>query len=121
MALRAPRGELDRRYSSDRATPAPWARARKELETAKSYWLSTVRPERAPARDDGRGRLAGRRGALHHRRARAQGEEFREESLLHRHHWLPGPQGPRPGRRRKGDAGGDGARATRAPRGERTA
>ena len=48
MALRVPRGELDRRYSSDRATPAPWARARKELETAKSYWLSTVRPNARP-------------------------------------------------------------------------
>ncbi len=48
MALRAPVGELDRRYSSDRATPTPWARARKELETAKSYWLSTVRPNARP-------------------------------------------------------------------------
>ena len=48
MALRVPRGELDRRYSSDRATPTPWARARKELETAKSYWLSTVRPNARP-------------------------------------------------------------------------
>ena len=37
--------------------------------------------------------------------------------LLHRHHRLPGPRGPRPGRRRRGDAGGDGPRATRARRG----
>ena len=48
MALRVLRGELDRRYSSDRATPAPWARAREELGTAKSYWLSTVRPNARP-------------------------------------------------------------------------
>jgi hypothetical protein len=48
MALRAPRGELDRRYSSDGAIPTPWGRARSELETAKSYWLSTVRPNARP-------------------------------------------------------------------------
>jgi hypothetical protein len=48
MALRVPRGELDRRYHSDRATPTPRARARKELKTAKSYWLSTVRPNARP-------------------------------------------------------------------------
>jgi hypothetical protein len=48
MAVRVPRGELDRRYSSDGATPTSWARARKELERAKSYWLSTVRPNARP-------------------------------------------------------------------------
>jgi hypothetical protein len=43
-----PVGELDARYSSDRATATPWARARRMLKTAKSYWLTTVRPDTRP-------------------------------------------------------------------------
>jgi hypothetical protein len=43
-----PVGELDPRYSSDRATPTPWEKARRQLETAKTYWLATVRPNGRP-------------------------------------------------------------------------
>ncbi|MDP9366070.1 MAG: pyridoxamine 5'-phosphate oxidase family protein [Chloroflexota bacterium] len=43
-----PVAELDRRFSSPDATPAPWAAARDLLATAKVYWLSTVRPDGRP-------------------------------------------------------------------------
>jgi Pyridoxamine 5'-phosphate oxidase len=43
-----PVGELDTRYSSDRATPTPWEKARRQLEAAKTYWLATVRPDGRP-------------------------------------------------------------------------
>ena len=48
MAVRAPVGELDPRYSSDSARPTPWEEARRQLETAKAYWLATVRPDGRP-------------------------------------------------------------------------
>jgi Pyridoxamine 5'-phosphate oxidase len=48
MAVRAPVGELDPRYSSDSATPTPWEEARRQVETAKAYWLATVRPDGRP-------------------------------------------------------------------------
>jgi pyridoxamine 5'-phosphate oxidase-like protein len=48
MTLLAPVGGLDRRYSNERATPTPSGRARTELETATSYWLSMVRPDARP-------------------------------------------------------------------------
>ncbi|WP_017537647.1 pyridoxamine 5'-phosphate oxidase family protein [Nocardiopsis halophila] len=41
-------GELDARYSGKAARPTPWARARRELESAGVYWLSTVRPDGRP-------------------------------------------------------------------------
>lgn len=40
--------ELDRPFSSEDATPTPWARAREHLEKAQIYWLSTVRPDGRP-------------------------------------------------------------------------
>jgi general stress protein 26 len=43
-----PPAELDTRFSDPKATPTPWAAARDELERAKAYWLSTVRPDGRP-------------------------------------------------------------------------
>ena len=48
MADKEPVVELEPRFSSDDATPAPWAEARERLATAKVYWLSTVRPDGRP-------------------------------------------------------------------------
>jgi hypothetical protein len=39
---------LDPRFSSETATPMPWATARGELEAAKTYWVTTVRPDGRP-------------------------------------------------------------------------
>jgi hypothetical protein len=44
----AHRGEVDPQFSSPGATPTPWAAVREQLETAKTYWLSTVRPDGRP-------------------------------------------------------------------------
>jgi hypothetical protein len=43
-----PVAELEPQFSSDDATPAPWAQARERLEEAKVYWLSTVHPDGRP-------------------------------------------------------------------------
>ena len=43
-----PVAELDPRYSSEGAAPTPWSEARKHLEDAEVYWLSTVRPDGRP-------------------------------------------------------------------------
>ena len=40
--------ELDQRFSSDDATPTPWAEARDLLEAAEVYELATVRPDGRP-------------------------------------------------------------------------
>ena len=48
MAEKDPTGELDPRFSDANATPTPWAEARDQLERAKAYWLSTVRPDGRP-------------------------------------------------------------------------
>jgi len=48
MTGKEPVGELDARFSSDNATPTPWADGRSRLETAAVYWLSTVRPDGRP-------------------------------------------------------------------------
>lgn len=48
MTQNDPPGELDQRFSDPNATPTPWAAARDELEQAKAYWLSTVRPDGRP-------------------------------------------------------------------------
>jgi general stress protein 26 len=48
MAERAPRVDLDERFSSPGATPTPWAAARDLLKDAKVYWISTVRPDGRP-------------------------------------------------------------------------
>jgi general stress protein 26 len=43
-----PTAELDPRFSDPTATPTPWVEAREQLEGAKAYWLSTVRPDGRP-------------------------------------------------------------------------
>jgi len=48
MATRQPQTELDKRFSSENATPTPWEDARRELEAAEIFWLSTVRPDGRP-------------------------------------------------------------------------
>jgi hypothetical protein len=39
---------LDPKFSSEGATPTPWARARDELAHARTYWITTVRPDGRP-------------------------------------------------------------------------
>ena len=48
MARSEPVTELDARFSSESATPTGWSQARKGLEGAEVYWLSTVRPDGRP-------------------------------------------------------------------------
>jgi general stress protein 26 len=43
-----PRAELDERFGDAGATPTPWSEAQALLESAKVYWLSTVRPDGRP-------------------------------------------------------------------------
>lgn len=43
-----PPPELDARFSSEGATPTPWSEARRELEQAELYWISTVRSDGRP-------------------------------------------------------------------------
>jgi general stress protein 26 len=43
-----PTAELDPRFSSPDAKAAPWAQARRQLEAAEIFWLSTVRPDGRP-------------------------------------------------------------------------
>jgi len=43
-----PAAELDPQFSDPNATPTPWVEAREQLERAKAYWLSTVRPDGRP-------------------------------------------------------------------------
>jgi len=47
MSDREPSTELGA-FSSDGATPTPWAQARAGLRDAPLYWLSTVRPDGRP-------------------------------------------------------------------------
>ena len=48
MIDREPTTDLDPRFSSEGATPAPWAEGRERLEGAEVYWISTVRPNGRP-------------------------------------------------------------------------
>jgi hypothetical protein len=48
MAVKDPTPELELQFSSDDATPTPWAQACERLEKAKVYWLSTVHPDGRP-------------------------------------------------------------------------
>lgn len=48
MHEQEPIGELDPDFSSPGATATPWAEARKHLEDAEIFWLSTVRPGGRP-------------------------------------------------------------------------
>jgi len=45
---KAPTTELDSRFSSAGATATSWDEARRELEKAEIYWVSTVRPDGKP-------------------------------------------------------------------------
>jgi hypothetical protein len=48
MSARNPVTEVDKRFSSEGATPVPWEDARQQLEAAEIFWLSTVRPDGRP-------------------------------------------------------------------------
>ena len=48
MAPQEPATDLDPRFSSEGASATPWSEARHQLEQAKAYWLSTVRPDGRP-------------------------------------------------------------------------
>jgi hypothetical protein len=48
MPNKEPATELHPQFSSDGATPTPWAEARRQLEKADIYWLTTVRPDGRP-------------------------------------------------------------------------
>jgi general stress protein 26 len=48
MADKSPVAELHPQFSSPGATFTPWSEARRQLEEAKIYWLSTVRPDGRP-------------------------------------------------------------------------
>ncbi len=48
MARNDPTTELEPRFSGDGAVATPWSVARDQLDRAKAYWLSTVRPDGRP-------------------------------------------------------------------------
>jgi uncharacterized pyridoxamine 5'-phosphate oxidase family protein len=48
MARNDPTTEVDPQFSSAAATATPWREARAQLDRAKAYWLSTVRPDGRP-------------------------------------------------------------------------
>ena len=48
MVQTAPAAELDARVSSEGAKPTAWQEARKHLERAELYWLTTVRADGRP-------------------------------------------------------------------------
>jgi nitroimidazol reductase NimA-like FMN-containing flavoprotein (pyridoxamine 5'-phosphate oxidase superfamily) len=48
MAGKDPVAEIDPQFSSEDATPTPWAEASKQLDEAEIFWLTTVRPDGRP-------------------------------------------------------------------------
>jgi nitroimidazol reductase NimA-like FMN-containing flavoprotein (pyridoxamine 5'-phosphate oxidase superfamily) len=48
MAGNKPVAELDPRYSDEGATAPEWAEARKRLENAELFWVTTVRSDGRP-------------------------------------------------------------------------
>ena len=48
MTVETPTAELGAQFSSPDATPASWEEARRRLEEAEVYWVSTVRPDGRP-------------------------------------------------------------------------
>jgi hypothetical protein len=48
MPEKEPVAELHPQFSSEGAMPTAWAEARRSLEEAKIYWISTVRPDGRP-------------------------------------------------------------------------
>ena len=41
-------GTIDTQFSSPDAVATPWSAARDQLESAKTYWVTTVRPDGRP-------------------------------------------------------------------------
>src|SRR5436309_11582429 len=48
MARNDPATELDPRYGNKGATATRWSEARKQLEEAELFWVTTVRPDGRP-------------------------------------------------------------------------
>lgn len=48
MAIMRPETTLDPRFSEEQATATVWAEARRALEQAEIFWISTVRPDGRP-------------------------------------------------------------------------
>ena len=48
MTAQDPVTELDPRYSDDAATQTVWAEARRRLQDAELFWVTTVRPDGRP-------------------------------------------------------------------------
>jgi nitroimidazol reductase NimA-like FMN-containing flavoprotein (pyridoxamine 5'-phosphate oxidase superfamily) len=48
MTITTPTGELDRRFSSEDASPTPWSDVARRLETGETYWITTVREDGRP-------------------------------------------------------------------------
>ena len=48
MARDEPEAKLDERFSSEGAAATEWAAARRRLEEAELFWISTVRPDGRP-------------------------------------------------------------------------
>lgn len=48
MPTAAPAPELDARFSSPDATPTEWEEARRQLQDAEVFWITTVRPDGRP-------------------------------------------------------------------------
>jgi nitroimidazol reductase NimA-like FMN-containing flavoprotein (pyridoxamine 5'-phosphate oxidase superfamily) len=48
MAGNEPATKLDRRFSEEDAAATPWEEARRQLEAAEIFWISTVRPDGRP-------------------------------------------------------------------------
>ena len=48
MSTHIPTATIDTRFSSPGASPTPWADALTQLEAAKIFWLTTVRPDGRP-------------------------------------------------------------------------
>ena len=48
MITMNPRPELNPEFSDPKAKPTDWSAAREELMNARTYWLSTVRPDGRP-------------------------------------------------------------------------
>jgi nitroimidazol reductase NimA-like FMN-containing flavoprotein (pyridoxamine 5'-phosphate oxidase superfamily) len=48
MTAQDPVTELDPRYSDDAATQTEWAEARRRLQDAELFWVTTVRPDGRP-------------------------------------------------------------------------
>jgi general stress protein 26 len=46
--MRPDDGTIDTRFSSPEAMPTPWSQAQDELDRAKTYWVTTVRPDGRP-------------------------------------------------------------------------